>query len=219
MFKALFKAEFAATKNISFLLLAGNFILFVLCSYNGMSTYTYAGMSTFVFWIAIVSCYVSFSDQKRTRLYTQLPTTHFEVFFSAWLVILLWLVFTVVFWLLFGITFDAEFSNAKVLELITGALGILMMTVLISIAIDLSAFKPRSAQWVYITALILFVGLSVNLKLTSFVGISIQEDSFSVYPFSFETFGPIGILYAAATCALFFYANYKVYEKSESFLH
>jgi hypothetical protein len=219
MFKTLFKAELAGSKNYALLLLAGNLVFFVAGLYAGGSAYTFAGISAIVFWIILTANYSTYSDQRRCRLYTQLPTTHFDVFFASWAVVLLWLSASFGFWLAYEFIVDPAFSSERIVELVTSALGILLFTTLVSIAIDLAAFKPRSVQWVYIASLVLFGVIAINLDWSSHIGIRISDDSFSVFPYDFASFGPIGILYAAATCAVFFYVNYKVYEKSESFLH
>jgi len=218
MFNTLFSTELAASKNTLLLLLAANILLFAPVWNRDEGIYSFAAISTVVFWIAIISNFSSYSDQRRGRLYAQLPTTHLEVFLASWLVILLWLAISVSFWFVYGLTFASEFGAANIQQLVTGALGIVLVTALISIAIDLSNFEPRYVQWTYILSLILFVAIANNREWSTNVGVSFDENSFSVFPFGFERFGLLGIVYAAAASALALYANYKVYEKSERFL-
>lgn len=219
MFKTLLKAEFDASKMYSYFFLAANMLCLVTGVVRDWSMNNLAAASLLVFWVSVIANYSSYSDQKRCRLYTQLPTTHLQVFLAGWAPALTWLGGSVSLWLLYGLLLDPVFSAARAIELVTGALGILMVTALVSIAIDLGAFRPRSVQWLYIISMALLIALAASLDISSHVGIRINEGSFSVFPFAFERFGLLGLLYAAAAAALVFFVDYKAYEKSDSYLH
>lgn len=219
MYKAIFSSELSASKHYTYLLLTANLLFFISGLFGGSGTYNFAGTSTVIFWVMIIAYSISYSDQKRCRLFSQLPTTHLQVFLATWAVALLWLVISVFFWISYGILSLSEFGLENVMELLIGAIAISSVTLLIAIAVDLGEFQPRYIQWLYIISLISFAIIANESEWTSHIGIRINEDSFSVFPFSFEGYGPIGILYGLVAFAVLFYVDFKVYEKSENFLH
>ncbi len=218
MFNKLFRIEYEASKNYLALLVAANIVLLGACWYNQNSTYIFSAMTTLAYWVAIIANYSSFSDHKRTQLYTQLPTTHFQVFFSGWLVAFLWLGITAGFWLLYALTIDAAFTVSDIPKLASNALGMLLLMFLISIAIDLSAFEPKAVQWGYVSALVLFFAIANNLELFSNNSTRVDDDNFRIFPFGFESLGLGPSLLAAAICILLIFVNYEIYKKSENFL-
>jgi|TARA_B100002003_G_scaffold252029_1_gene300561 hypothetical protein len=216
MFRKLLITEFDANKLFLILALVGNILFFIFLGLRESSVKSFMAGSLNVYLFLLLISGVWSSEQKRLRLYTQLPVTVTEVFLATWIHIHFWLVMHVCFWLLYGVVFDPQFSILQVAEIVSAAMGIASFVTLIGIAIDLWAFKPAYVRWMYIGGLLFLMAVAVQLDMS--IGIIGTEEGFQVLPFGLLGEGRSGLIISIIVLALLLFADFLVYKNSDHYL-
>lgn len=216
MFKELVITDIAMNKSILFFALLLNLFLFLLLGFREEDLGDFLGATTISFWVLLIIATSISGDEKRTRQLSQLPVTSSQIFLSGWLFVAAWISAQVVIWILFGLVFDPNFTLSQVPGLISVAFGIIIFSSLISIAIDLKAFRPGYLQWVYIATLVACFASIFQFNLS--VGFVANTQGFNVFPFAFIESGPLELIVQLAVVTCLLTADYFVFTRSDNFL-
>lgn len=164
MFKTLTQTEFRANRmmlattgviNLFFLLLMG--------VWDSRPLDSYVGATAVAFIINLSILAINQSDQRRMRLYAQLPVSPGQVFWACWLFVFFWLGLQCLSWLLYSLLFETGRSAENLLLIGSTALGLLVGITLVSLLLDLSRIEPRRWQWLFMGLIVGAVGLAVVL--------------------------------------------------------
>lgn len=217
MYRQLIKTEFDANKIILLVWLLLNCAFFINMGYQQSPIYTYMGFSLVSFWVMITISASVAGHEKRVRLYAELPVTPRHSFIASWGFVLIWMFIQIIAWMLYGSLFEEEFDNAQAGSALIFGLGALIFTAIISIGIDLGAFKPRYVQWLYI--LLMAVLLAAALHSGISVGLLGTDTGIHFYPVSLLDNLMLEIVVSAGLALLLLVINYLIFCRSDSYLH
>lgn len=216
MFKLLLTTELAANRQLLLFNATLNvFFLVLLGAMNSRPLVVFMFVTLLVYFVHLLIMTVSNSDQRRTRLYAQLPVTATQVFWAQWLFCLAWLAAQAVVWLLYGAMFDPDFSRASLADIGEVLLGTTLMLGLVSVAIDLFAYHPVYLRWLYLALAAIALGVAVRFEVH--LGLVWNDNEIALQPFA--QFGSAGMLFAAVLALLLITVDRHVFHYSENFLH
>lgn len=215
MFKQLVITEFHC--NRTFLCISGliNAVCFIVVGIQQPETPTFMIWTLLSFYI-LLSIAASYAGQeKRNRQYIQLPFNANQVFLAGWSFVLVWLVLQVCSWLLFGIVHDEQFDNEAIVEVISAGIGTAIVLTIISVGIDLSAFRPAFVQWLYIGLVVSLIVLASNLDID--IGMRRNEEGFHIFPLSLIADGGLQLGTGIALLCGGLILNFLVFRYSDSY--
>jgi len=216
MFKLLLITELEANRLLLLFNAALNvFFLALLGAMNNRPLVLFIFVTLVVYFVHLLIMTVNNSDQRRTRLYAQLPVTASQVFSAQWLFCLVWLAVQAMVWLIYGALFDPAFSSASLADIGEVLVAAILMLGLVSVAIDLFAYKPIYLRWLYLALAAVALGVAVQFEMD--LGLVWDDNEIALQPF--VQFGSVGILFAAALAALLIVVDRHVFRHSENFLH
>ncbi len=216
MYRQLLLTDFDSGKTFLILALLGNLFFFTLFGIRGDPVEIFMMATMPVYWLLLIAMAMVGSEEKRLRLYSQLPLTATEIFLSGWFFVLFWLGLQVCFWLLYGFIFDPDFTYLQAPKITSSAMGIASFIILIAIAIDLGYFKPAYVRWLYIGFLAILTAVAIYLDMS--IGIVANESEIRVLPFDLWGSGASGISFSIVVLALLLTADYAVYKNSDNYL-
>lgn len=216
MFRKLLIIDIDVSKPLLVFVACLNLLLFLVLGYREVNLSGFIGATTVSYWVFLIITASIGGDEKRARLLSQLPVTATQIFFSSWVYVLGCLSVNVLFWIIYGFVFDEYFSAAQIPGLFTLALGIAVLSSLISIAIDLKHFRPRYVQFIYILLLVGLLTMSIQFDLS--LGLSTTNDGFNIYPFALIDSGPLEMAALLVTMSGLLTVNHFVYTRSDNFL-
>ncbi len=215
MFKQLLITEIDASKTFLTLWLLAVTVLLLFMGYSGSELGQFIAASTVIFWIMLIGCAIVSGEEKRLRLYAQLPVTAGMVFAATWIMVICWIAALVAAWTMYGLLFDPT-SDISAEEMGSQAIGLPLLLVLITIGFDLHAFRPAFIQWLYLGTLagLLAVAIHRDLPLAELQ----QAGGIHIYPLPL----PGGV---AQTTALsvplllgLLAVNYYIYVRSDHYI-
>lgn len=216
MFKQLLITEFQCNRTFLGLSALSNAACFILLGIQQPETPTFMiwTLISFYIFLSIAASYAG--QEKRNRQYMQLPFNANQVFLAGWSFVLIWLVLQVCSWLLFGIVYDEQLDSEALMEIINAGIGTAIVMTIISIAIDLGAFRPAFVRWLYIGFVVSLIALAAGLDLD--IGMQRDEEGFHIFPLSilFEGGPQFGIGVMLLSGGLFL--NYLVFRNSDSYV-
>ena len=132
--------------------------------------------------------------------------------------VMVWLAVQVCCWALYSQIFPADALRfATLTECLNSGLGVAIVIAMISIGIDLGAFRPAYVQWVYIISMLFL--LVVVSRLGFSVGLDLFEDA-GVRVLPFDLMGD-SLLATGAALTFFlaaFLADYLIFKHCDSYL-
>lgn len=183
MFKLLLMTEFNANKVIIGLSLLANTIIFlVLSTAEKPDANRFIAATMMVFYIQLIALAIVAGEQKRTRLYAQLPVTASDAFFVGWLFVLTWLLAQCLIWILFGLLWSPEAIGIMISHCLAIAMGMAIFIAFVSIGIDLLSFQPRLVLWSYLAAMVLLIAVSIHLEFS--FGVLTVAEEIRIFPFT-----------------------------------
>jgi len=216
MYRQLLLTDLDANKTYLLLALAGNVFFFTFLGLRGGPVEDFM-MATIIVYLTFLGVTASAgSDEKRLRLYSQLPLTSTEIWLGAWFVVLLWLGLQVGLWLLYGFIFDPDFSYLRAPEIASSALGIASLVILIAIGIDLFYFKPAYVRWLYIGLLTVLVAIAIQLDMS--IGIIGSETGIQILPFEYWGEGRSQIAFSIVVLTVLLITDFTIYKNSDNYL-
>lgn len=216
MYRQLLLTDLDANKTYMLLALAGNVFFFIFLGLRGGPVEDFM-TATIIVYLGFLGVTASIgNEEKRLRLYSQLPLTSTEIWLGAWFVVLLWLGLQVGLWLLYGFIFDPDFSYLRAPELASSALGIVSFVILLAIAIDLFYFKPAFARWLYIGFLTILVAIAIQLDMS--IGIVGSETGIQILPFEYWGEGRSQTAFSIVVVTVLLIADYYIYKNSDNYL-
>lgn len=216
MYKQLLLTEFRCNRFFLGIALAINVLSFSVSAYQQAGTSLYIAWTLLSFFILLVVTTSLAGNEKRNRLFMQLPVNATQVFLAGWGFVLIWLALQISAWLLFALFFDDELSSGSVLEYLNGGLGVAVMIAIISIGLDLSAFRPAFFQWLYIGLIVLLLVIAVNLEIS--IGTIGEDQRFYVVPFSMIEDGVLRLSVSVVALLALLFLDYIVFRFSDSYL-
>ena len=220
MFNLLLKTEFNSNRIIWLAWVLANLLVFVMIDGSGEDPADDFMAMTMVAYFVLLIVSASFgSEEKRIRMYSQLPVTPSQVFLASWFWVLLMLGLQVCLWLLFAYWHDPEFDTNEIMKISTSALGIYFMIALIAIGIDLGFYRPAYLQWVYIGAAALIITVAIRYDIS--VGLIGTEDGIRIYPLHAilqTTDARSGIALSIALIAVLKISDWYIYTHSDNYL-
>lgn len=217
MLKSLIRTEFDANKLLLSIWLVLNCVFFLLLGSNEEPIYIYMGISIVNFWIMITVCASIASNEKRVRLYAELPVTTRQSFVAGWVFVLMWMAMQILAWMLYGTIFDEEFDARRAGQVLNFGLGSITFIVVISIGIDLVAFKPRYWQWIYVLVMAALLGVAILNDIS--VGLLASENGIHFYPRTILNNLRLEIQLSLVVIGVLLIANYLIFRNSDSYLH
>lgn len=216
MFKQLLLTELEANRWLLLFNAALNaFFLLLLGAMNERPLVVFIFATVAVYFVHLIIMTVNNSDQRRTRLYAQLPVTSQQVFCAQWLFCLGWLAIQASIWLLYGVLFDPAFSSLNLIDIAEAVVGVILMLGIVSVGIDLFAYHPAFLRWVYLALGGIVLSVAVRLELQ--LGLIWDHDEINLQPFAL--LGTTGIFVALAMALVLIAVDRHVFRNSESFLH
>lgn len=210
MFRTLLWTEFNANRLfLATTLLINTFFLLLMGVFDDRPLDTYIGATTVAFVINLSILAINQSDQRRMRLYAQLPVDPSQVFWACWLFVLLWMALQCLSWLLYGLLFETDFVGLSLPLVGSHALRLLAIIALVSVLLDLSRVEPPYWQWLAVSVVVLLVGAAIVWDL--------QPEFFTETGPRLLTW-PRGTLAFAVAFLLLLFANLQVYRHSAAFL-
>ena len=216
MYRQLLLTDFDANKTFLILALVANLFLFGLFAIRGEPVEPFMGTTIGVYWILLIASVVVGGDEKRLRLYSQLPLTATEIWLAGWFFVLLWLGLQVCFWLLYGFIFDPDFTYLRLPGIAASAMGIASFIILIAIAIDFGYFKPSYIRWLYIAGLLVLSGAAIHLDMS--VGLIRSDTGIHVYPLALWVERRAEIIISIVVLSILSVADYAIYKNSDHYL-
>lgn len=169
------------------------------------------------FWASLIVAASKAGHEKRDRQYMQLPVSVTEVFLACWTYVLALLAILLLSWLGYGLMFGETGFFNLLAESVKLGLGVAIFTVIVSIGIDLSAFRPAYVQWLYIGGILLLLGITIQLDVS--VGIIGRDDQgIQIFPLALLENNPLEIILGVVIFGLLFLADYLVYRNSDSYI-
>ena len=216
MYKQLLILEFQTNRFFLALSLTINLLAFILLGSGGAETPAFIVITLISFYV-LLSIAASFaSNEKRNRQYIQLPVNPSQIFAAGWSFVLIWLLVQTCSWVLYAMVFEADFNNAALVEYLGVGVGTGLIVALISIGIDLFAFRPLILRWLYIVLIVNLFALAVRFDIS--VGMVRNESGFHVLPITelIHTRGDLagGLLFVL----VFVFLDYLVFRNSDNYL-
>jgi hypothetical protein len=216
MFKRLFYTELESNRTFLLLALAINVFLFFFMGYREQELLAFVGSSLFSFWILLIVMASTSSHEKRTRLYTQLPVTSRQIFCAGWALVLAWLALQVLVWIIFGLVYTEDFSAVVIGEMLTFAIGAALFVVVISIGIDLGAFRPAYLRWLYIAVLVFLLVMAGVTE--TWIGLIGNDERFGFYPMALLDDLSLELMLSTILLVLVLLLDYLVFRFSDNYL-
>ncbi len=217
MFKQLFLTEVDVNKKFLIASLIINALFFFpFGPGSDMDMGEFVTVTLVSYWILLIASVVVSGDEKRTRQLTQLPVTPTQIFLAGWLLVLLWLSAQVCVWLTYGWFFDSEFSSNLAADAISTGLGASIFIVIVSIILDLGAFRPSYVRWLFVGALFAAFTVIINLDLMHTFDNDIP--GFVVFPVGLFFDGAMEVFASFALLLGLLVSDYFVYRFSDSYL-
>lgn len=219
MFSRLLLTELEANKYFILAFVVGNLLFFLAYSLGDVeikSTGDFALTTMIFFLVSIMASLSSGSEQKRLRLYAQLPITPGQVTIATWTIIIGWLGLQLLFWLSYGFLVDPDFSADQIPGLAAGAVGFLFFMVAIAIGVDLGDLKRRRFQLIYIAGWVVLIALQASLV----SGLESDEEKFYLPFLVIRFYDEVGVstLIVTGLCMAMLYIDYLIYKNSDSYL-
>ena len=216
MYRQLLLTEFRCNRFFLCIAIIINLLSFSVTAYQQAGTSSYIAWTLISFFILLVVTTSLAGNEKRNRLFMQLPVNATQVFLAGWGFVLIWLALQISAWLLFAILFDDNLRSGSILEFLNGGLGVAVMIATISIGIDLSAFRPAFLQWLYIGLIVLLLLVAVNLEITA--GTIGEDQGFYMVPFSMIDDGALRFSATVVTLVGLVFLDYLVFRFSDNYL-
>lgn len=188
---------------------------------QGTDLLSFAAASTLVFYILVLAWSVASGEEKRGRMFAELPVTKTQCFAAGWLFVLFLLLIHVAFWVLVALLSAQTNIEHYPSALLSGFLGIGLILATIGIWVDLWAHRPYYYHWVYFTAVILIASAATHQGvLKPFMERSDSQafDGFNVYPVLFWPMTAQGTLLLGFVVVALLVADYFVFTRSDNFL-
>jgi hypothetical protein len=186
MFRTLLITEFKANRSITLLAVIANLALFlILGTAEAPNLNTFMAATMLFFYIHLIVLAVLMGEDKRNRIYAQLPVNSNQIFWAGWCYVLAWLLAQVLVWLLFAQVYQASFTGDSLLACFAVGLGMAILIAIVSIGIDLMNFRPAWVLWLYVTGVAL--GLLIAIRSGISVGSISGEDEIRLFPFALLT--------------------------------
>jgi hypothetical protein len=112
--------------------------------------------------------------------------------------------------------FEPEFTFNQAPEIASAAITMALFVVLISIGLDLGAFKPGYLRWLYFGSLAGLLGLAMNFGFS--VGLLATDDGLQIYPLALLADGWSATLIAIVILAIALAADHLIYINSDHYL-
>lgn len=224
MFSTLLKTEFQANARALVLAVIANIILFmILATAEEPRLDNFMAATMLVFYLMLIVLAIIIGDEKRSRLYAQLPVTSSQAFLVGWIFVLFWLMAQVLVWILFGLVWDANFTMGRVADCLAVGLGMAILITVVSIGIDLINFRPRYVLWAYVGCIALAFALTIHAEVTiSIISSADSEEILRLVPFAlFENTrgsNPLGWIVAILLLLSLLGIDYKVYRNADHYL-
>lgn len=216
MFKRLLLTEMEANRWLLLFSAALNvFFLVLFGAMNQRPLVLFVFTTVIVYFVHLIIMTVNNSDQRRIRLYAQLPVTSLQVFWAQWLFCLGWLAAQAAVWLLYAALFEATFNTATLADIAQALLGVILMLAVVSIGIDLFAYHPVYLRWLYLALAAIILGVAVRFEVH--LGLLWNDNDITLQPFA--QFGVAGILAALVLAFLLIAVDRHVFRCSDNFLH
>ncbi|MCI5107203.1 MAG: hypothetical protein MRY76_10855, partial [Pseudomonadales bacterium] len=175
--------EFRANRSITLLAGIANLALFlILGTAETPNLNSFMAATMLFFYIHLIVLAVLMGEDKRNRIYAQLPVNSNQIFWAGWCYVLLWLLAQILVWLLFAMVYQASFTGDSLLTCFAVGLGMAVLIAIISIGIDLMNFRPAWVLWLYVTGVAL--GLLLAIRSGISVGSISGEDEIRLFPFA-----------------------------------
>jgi len=217
MIKTLFMTEIAGNRGLLAIAFLANLLLFILLAINTEGLNDYVAASTIILYASCIIYAVKASEEKRYRLYMQLPVTSNQISIATWAFIVFLLSISLPFWLLYWLIAEAQPQDYNLYLILGPFLSVLCLIAAFSVAFNLGTYKPGYLQWVFIIVAIASVIIAGNL--TNFS--DSQNSSVRVFPFILSGYADHGVVnsgLALAQCLLLMAADHYVYTRSDSYL-
>lgn len=215
MFKQLLLTELDANRWLLLFNAALNgFLLVLLGAMNQRPLVVFIFATAAVYFVHLLIMTVNNSDQRRTRLYAQLPVSSLQVFWAQWLFCLGWLGTQALVWLLYGLLFDPAFSSTGLNMIAHALVGMVLVLAIVSIEIDLFAYHPVCLRWAYLAVAAVMLALAVSYEID--VGLQWDDNTILLEPFA--RFGWPGLLSALLLIVVLIAVDRHVFSHSENYL-
>lgn len=216
MFKQLLLTELEANRWLLLFNAALNvFFLVLLGAMNNRSVVIFMFVTVAVYFVHLIIMTVHNSDQRRTRLFAQLPVTSLQVFWAQWLFCLGWLAVQALVWVLYGLLFDPAFNSISLMGIVEALVGVILVLAVVSIGIDLFAYQPNYLRWLYLALGAVILGFAVRYEVN--LGLVWDNDEIALQPFA--QFNTPGVITALLLAVVLIAVDRHVFRGSENFLH
>jgi len=217
MIKKLFLTEISGNKYLLALSMVANLLIFILLATRGRELNDFIASSTVVFYVCAIHYAVKANEEKRYRLYAQLPVTSAQISIATWTFIIFLLGINLAFWLLFWFVAEQQSGDYNLYVLLGPFLAVLCLIAAFSVGFNLGTCKPAYLQWVYITGAIATIIIVANL--TDFTdGPGDQDSTLMVFPILGWELTALNSLLAFALCLALIAVDHFVYTRSDSYL-
>lgn len=216
MFRQLLLTELEANRWLLLFNAALNvFFLVLLGAMNHRSVVIFMFATVAAYFVYLIIMTVHNSDQRRTRLYAQLPVTSLQVFWAQWLFCLGWLAAQALVWVVYGLLFDPAFSSQSLVDIAEAFIGVFLVLAVVSIGIDLFAYEPVYLRWLYLGLGAVILGVALRFEIH--LGLVWDDNDLALQPFA--QFSTPGILVALMLALALIAVDRQVFRGSENFLH